>query len=94
MMRICGRRPSSATSLVPMTWASISATAADRGSMTSAWTVGSGSTSKPTPIDRPTAAVTFPAASKVTFNSPIQRYPPGAVITGTIVPEASSTMTG
>ena len=93
-VRIIALRPSSSTSLVPITSASMAATAADRGSITAAWTAGSGVTSKPTPIERPWAAVTFPSASKVTLSSPMQRYPPGAVMTGTRVPSASSVQSG
>ena len=93
-VRTIALRPSNSTSLVPITSELMRATAAVSGSITPACTPGSGSTSKPTPTERPSAAVTLPSASKVTLSSPMQRYPPGAVTTGTIVPVESSTMIG
>ena len=93
-VRIIDRRPSKPTSLVPITSESIAAAAASSGSTTSAWTDGSGATSKPTPIERPWAAVTFPSSSKLTFSSPMHRYPPGAVTTGTPAPSESAAQRG
>ena len=72
-VRTLARRPSRSTSLVPITSASISATAAARGSMTLDWTAASGVVAKLTPTERPEWLTMPPSPSKTTVSAPMQR---------------------